>query len=323
MNLKELFQNKKTALTDGATGTYFSKLTGLSPSLCEKYNSVDNGIIQRIYQDYIDAGADMIRTNTFSANSFSLGITRSELKSILVNAYCSAKECAKDKAVVCANVSAVYDTEKSAEEISDEYRFIIDTFLSCGAETFIFETLPGIEMVMPAIDYIIECKPSAEIIVSFTVLPDGRTRSGLSLHTLLQNINENKSKLTAAGLNCGCGAVQMFANAVPFLSYIHKNTDLYTLLMPNSGYPAIENNRTVFTSTPFYFAEQVSRFLPYGVSAVGGCCGTEPEYISVLSQYVNKNNIAAKNIHYYEEKNKKKAAFSSQLAENKFIIAAK
>lgn len=322
MNLKELFQNHQPILADGAMGTYFSKLTGEDSSVCEKYNVINPDIIRKIHTDYVQAGAKLLRTNTFSANTFSLSVSRQELSEILTNGFRIAQKCAGEKAVVCADVSAIYDNSRTAEEILDEYQFIVDTFIACGATTFIFETLPNIETVLPAIDYIKSIIPDAEIITCFTILADGRTRSGLSTSKLLKSIDANKDKLTMAGLNCGCGTAQMFNHATPFFSYIQQNTNLYTIVMPNAGYPAIENNRTVFTATPSYFAERTANFIPYKISAIGGCCGTEPDFIKLLGDVILHHSRPVKTIVPYSKSETTKSPFSSQLAENKFVIAA-
>ncbi|MDD6488587.1 MAG: homocysteine S-methyltransferase family protein, partial [Clostridia bacterium] len=323
MTIKELFKINKTVLADGATGTYFSQLTGLNSSLCEKYNVINPDIIRQIHSEYIESGAKIIRTNTFSANSFALGISHNELSEIIKNGYSIAAECVKDKAVVCANVSALYENSEIPRDNLSEYKFIIDTFIECGAKTFIFETLSELDAVMPAINYILSELPNAEIITSFTVLPDGHTRSGISLNKILDSIVQNKDKLTMVGLNCGCGTAQLYNFAAQFFSYIKEHTNLYTSIMPNAGYPSVENQRTVFTATPMYFAEQTARFCSLGVSALGGCCGTNPEFIKLLGETIeNSPKTPHKNITSFKKAEPKKAAFSSQLTENKFVIAA-
>lgn len=323
MTLKELFKNQSTVLTDGAMGTYFSKLTGLSSELCEKANVDNSKIIKRIHSEYISAGAKIIRTNTFSANSFSLGVTHTELAEIIRQGYTIASECAENKAVVCADIGALYENSDIPRDIVSEYHFIADRFIECGAKTFIFETLSNLESVMPAIDYILEKVPDAEIITSFTILPDSHTRSGISIQNILKSIIKNQDKISMAGLNCGCGASQIYKFAIPFFSYISENTKLYTIIMPNAGYPSIENQRTVFTSTPLYFAEQTARFnLPY-INAVGGCCGTEPVFIKLLGEALSKNPVLPKkNDEDFKKINIQKIRFSSQITEDKFLIAA-
>lgn len=323
MTLKELFKDKKTVLADGAMGTYFSQLTGISANSCETYNIKNPETIKQIHSEYIAAGAKIIRTNTFSANTFSLGLSKSETADIIKAGYNIAYECAKNHAVVCADISAIYENSEVPRDILSEYKFIVDTFADCGAKTFIFETLSDLNSVMPAIDYILEKISDAEIIVSFTILPDGCTRSGNSVNNLLKDIMQNKDKLMMVGLNCGCGTAQLYNHAVPFFSYIKENTGLLTMILPNAGYPSNENQRTVFTATPTYFAEQTARFIPHNISAIGGCCGTKPEFIKLLGElienYDGNTDIkfdSSKKIQY------KEPSFSSQLTENKFIIAA-
>lgn len=323
MTLKELFKNQNTALTDGAMGTYFTELTGKGSDLCEKYNVVNPEIIERIHSEYINAGAALIRTNTFSANSIILGVDHERLGEIIRSGYRIAAKCAGDKAVVCADVSAIYENPDVECDIFEEYKFIIDCFISEGAKTFIFETLSELDIFIPAIDYIIERLPQAEIITSFTLLPDGRTRSGLPMDRLLESVMQNKDKLTAVGINCGSGAAQLYSHAVPFFSYIQQNTDLFTIVMPNAGYPSIVNRRTVFNSAPSYFAEQTARFIPHGISAIGGCCGTTPEYIRLLADYIKGSTPPkAQRITYTPAEKKKITAFTSKLAGDDFIIAA-
>lgn len=323
MKLKELFKDNKIILTDGAMGTYFTELTGKSAELCERGNIDCPEIIRQIHTEYMAAGSKLLRTNTFSANSALLGTDHAELKEILMSGYRLAKEAAGDNAVVCADVSAIYENPEMEMDIEREYRFIVDCFIEAGAEVFIFETLSEIEAVMPAVRYIKEKMPDAEIITSFTVLPDGRTRSGLSVRRLLKSITENMDLLTAVGLNCGSGAAQLYQHAASFFSYIRENTDLFTIIMPNAGYPSIVNRRTVYNSAPKYFAEQTARLKELGVSAVGGCCGTTPEYIRLLAVLVGGSEASSPKAAGFSDVSKKvQPMFSSKLVSDKFIIAA-
>ncbi len=322
MKLKELLQQNHPVLTDGAMGTYFTQITSVGSDRCEKYNVISPEIIARIHKEYIEAGAKILRTNTFSANTAALGVDYPELKKILSAGFRIANDCAKDNAVVCADISALYDLPDGHDDIEKEYRFIADCFIEEGASVFIFETLSDLDTVIPAIDYIISCVPDAEIIVSFTLLPDGKTRSGLPWTAIAESVTQNKHKLTAVGLNCGSGAAQLYPNAVPFFSYIQQNTDLFTMIMPNAGYPSVVNRRTVFRNAPAYFAEQTTRFVPHNISALGGCCGTTPEYINLLGKAISGEKSEPVRMINYNTAGKLQSSFSSKLAGDKFIIAA-
>lgn len=321
MKLSALLSGGRPVIADGAMGTYFSELTGLDAGRCETANLTHPDVIRRIHQEYIRAGAQLIRTNTFSANSFSLHISRPELKRLLTAAWNSAAESAGSTTVICADVSAIYDMDITPEEQLAEYRFIIDTFLACGAEVFLFETLPDLRPVLPALQYLHQTAPHAEAAVSFTVLPDGRTRSGLSVAQLAESIVENRSLLTMAGLNCGCGALQMMPAAASFLTALQKQSDLFTSVMPNAGYPSIENRRTVFTAAPDYFALQTARLASLEVSVIGGCCGTTPLFIERLARKLSEGIPEGPAPVIPDKKTAQQGAFSSRLAQNDFTIA--
>lgn len=286
MKLRELLSGNKAVLTDGAVGTYYESLTGKDTAGCELANITEPEVIEKIHREYIEAGARIIRTNTFCAND-SLKKDRETLARIITDGWSCAERASEGRAVICADISALYETPDNQGKTEEQYRFLADCFLRAGAQTFIFETLSELDAVMPAIDYILEKKPDAEIIVSFTLLPDGCTRSGVSSQTLMRQIKSNEDKLCAVGLNCGIGAVQLYPAAVPFLTYIRENTALFTMVMPNAGYPALIGERTVYGSMPSYFARETAAFLSLGVNAVGGCCGTSPEYIRQLGEYVS------------------------------------
>lgn len=323
MRLQDLCKTEKTLIADGAMGTYFSAITGQNAELCESYNLTHPDIISGIHDAYIQAGAKLIRTNTFSANTKTLGLTLDTVLDIVRSGYHIAKKCAKDTAVVCADVSVIYinDDDNSFDPMN-EYKAVIDTFIGCGATTFIFETLPNMESALDPIRYIRSRMPEAEIIASFTILPDGRTRSGLPLKTLLADIKKHEDKLTAVGLNCGCGTAQLYEYAKQFMAYISHYTELLTLILPNAGYPSVEQMRTVFTSTPSYFSSEVMRFAALGFNFVGGCCGTEPEYIRLLSERIKHKQIILKIPDKTPLPKSQKLSFSSKITQKDFVIAA-
>lgn len=322
MKLRDLKKTNRPLIADGAIGTYFSGLTGENTELCETYNRTHPKLIEEIHAAYIQAGAQLIRTNTFSANTKTLNLSLFEVLDLIRAGYQIANRAANGKAVVCADVSVLYINDDENFDPAYEYHAVIKTWLECGAETFIFETLPDIEPIVDVIHYIRSLKPDAEIIASFTILSDGRTRLGLPLNTILAQIKKHESDLTAVGLNCGCGTTQLYPYAKQFISYISHNTRLMTAIMPNAGYPSIEQTRTVFTATPAYFATEAMRLGVLGFDIVGGCCGTEPKYIRTLRQQFDHKKV----IPHIPEKSmliqNKPQVFSSKLTKQDFVIAA-
>ncbi|MGN0537017.1 MAG: bifunctional homocysteine S-methyltransferase/methylenetetrahydrofolate reductase [Acutalibacteraceae bacterium] len=322
MKIKDLQKTNQPLIADGAMGTYFSNITGESAELCETYNIIHPKLIEEIHTSYIQAGAKLLRTNTFSANTKTLNLPLSQVLDIIRMGYQAATHAAADKAVICADVSVIYTNDDEEFDPTYEYHAMIDTWLECGAETFIFETLPDMELIIEPIQYIRSNKPNAEIIVSFTILPDGRTRSGLPLNTILSQIKEHENELTAVGLNCGCGTAQLYNYAKQFIAYISHNTNLMTTIMPNAGYPSIEQTRTVFTSTPNYFASETARLAALGFDIVGGCCGTDPTYIRTLSQHLKHKKIVPNIPEKSILPKSHQQAFSSKLTKQDFVVAA-
>lgn len=322
MKLSELLSVNSPVLCDGAFATYYSNLTGNSERGCELENINNPEIVKRIHREYINAGAKIIRTNTFSANTAALNIPLQKLADVIRRGYRLAAECAGNNIVVCADVSAIYTNDDNDNDPSAEYRLIIDTFIDCGANSFILETLPNIETAAYTIDYIKEKKPDADIFLSFAVLPDGYTRSGVSLTSLLQNIIKYKEKLCAVGINCGCGPTHIQRLAVRFNDFIKANTNLYTAVIPNSGYPYLESRRLAFSSNSKHFADELTRLLPHGINIFGGCCGTEPKHIKLLSENLSKS-ASLKKIEISDfTKKTASAPFTSRIAKNDFVIAA-
>lgn len=321
MKLSELLADNKTVLCDGAFATFYSKLTNNSERRCELENINNPEIVKCIHTQYINAGAKIIRTNTFSANTTILNISQDELIKVIKQGYMLARECAGENAVVCADISAIYTNDDHDKNPDAEYRAIIDAFIECGADSFILETLPSIDIIAYPIEYIKSKKPDADIYLSFAIMPDGFTRSGVSLNSLLDSIVKYKDKLCVVGLNCGCGPTQIQRHAVQFNDFIKSNTKLYTAVLPNSGYPYLERRRIAFSPNTEHFVDEIARLIPNNINILGGCCGTEPEHIKLLSEKLN-GNISFEKIEIKETKKSSPAPFSSRIANSDFVIAA-
>ncbi|MCR5666103.1 MAG: bifunctional homocysteine S-methyltransferase/methylenetetrahydrofolate reductase [Eubacterium sp.] len=261
-------------LFDGGTGTYFAEKNhkiGLSP---EHANLSNPSLIQEIHKEYLDAGCNAIKTNTFAVNRMLMGGDDEKVQEIIKAAWDNAHAAADSyKAAVFADIGPI--TNLPEEMVAaEEYCFVAQTFLDLGAKMFLFETNAGTEGLKEAAAYIKKRCPEAYIIMSFAVLPDGYTRDGAMAADLLEEIKGCKD-VDAFGLNCVCGARHM-------LSLIQE-LDLEGVTfaaMPNAGYPIVINNRTFYDGDPEYYAEQLSKMVSYGVEILGGCCGTTPAHIA-------------------------------------------
>ena len=212
MNIFEYLKNN-FLITDGAMGTYYSKITGDNKSFCEFANLNNAGIIKSIHNEYIEAGAKLIRTNTFSANAITLDVSREELENIIKRGYEIAKEAVDGKEVFVAadigpiNISGI---DKTVEDVYNEYKFIVDTFMSEGADIFVFETLSNLNCLEEIAGYIKKKNKSAFVLTQFAVMQDGYTRDGVSINGIVSKIKEIKD-IDAFGFNCGSGPAHLYS----------------------------------------------------------------------------------------------------------------
>lgn len=250
---------------DGAFGTYYRALTGsLKP--CELANVTDPDTVSKIHRDYIEAGADAIKTNTFAANPAVMDLDI--LGRVISEGVRIAREAAGDRAVF-ADIGPIPPADRDAPE---DYLYLAQTFAGRGLTRFLFETMDEFAPLIPAIRWIREKVPGAVIAVSFAASQDGYTGAGLFYRDLIAAARAEGADLV--GLNCVSGPAHMLG--------LLRGLDLAredVLAMPNAGYPARVNGRLIYEDNPGYFAEKLMDMKRLGVRALGGCCGTTPEHI--------------------------------------------
>lgn len=284
MNIKEYLKRYKL-IGDGAFGTYFSELTEKANTISEHANITKPHLVKEVHERYIKAGARLIRTNTFSANSLILNVDRETQKQIIKEGYRLAKEAAdeSEKTIfVAGDIGPIPENlNLDSSLILEEYKFICDTFLECGADIILFETFSSLKYIKPLAEYI-RSKKDVFIMTQFVVNRYGYTKSGLSASRLLDKI-EKIPEISSLGFNCGIGAGHMYG----VLKKLDLRIDKYISVMPNSGYPELVQDRTVYLDNSKYFAEKMSEISKLGVNILGGCCGTNPSYIEQTAASVD------------------------------------
>jgi methionine synthase I (cobalamin-dependent)/5,10-methylenetetrahydrofolate reductase len=267
---------------DGAFGTYYYKKNSAAQS-CEAANIDDREAVYKIHKEYIDAGVDAIKTNTFGANSRNFPDDTMR-KTIIRNGFELAMTAVKDTTVLVFADIGCFSVRNASENApgpasdveilqEEEYRSIAEQFVSLGATHFLFETFAEYEPVLPAIRWIRSRLPGAFIILSFAVSQDGYTRKGLYYKSLLEHAFQNPD-IDVCGLNCICGPSH--------IAKLLQNLDIKgkpLCAMPNSGYPSTIGGRTVFQDNAGYFAGKLGDLHLSGIGYLGGCCGTTPEHM--------------------------------------------
>lgn len=265
---------------DGAMGTYYPDKSKRVMPECEMANLFDSEVIYEIHKEYVNAGAMAIKTNTFQANTVSLGTDFSVVKNVIEAGISLAKKAVeKTETLVFADVGPIPGND---EKSIDEHKEIIDIFLENGINDFLFETFSEIGTLKELAKYIKTKDEDAFIITSFAVGADGLTRTGEVGEDLLSEAAKS-ADIDAVGFNCVSGPLRL-------REYIEKINlpEKIISIMPNGGYPTVIKNRTYYSANKDYFSNATLQFLEYGVQIIGGCCGTRPEFIREITERISE-----------------------------------
>ncbi len=261
-------------LFDGAFSTYYKTLYGGGePADFACLSHPEN--VRRVHRDYIDAGAQAIKTNTFGVNA--VLVPDSDIRKELVLAgWEIACRAADGRADVFADIGFIAaDDELSAPM----YLELAEWFLQCGCTRFLFETQEAFAPLVPALELIKSRCAGATVIVSFAVAQDGYSGQGLSVHTLTRAAAES-GLADAAGINCVCGP----QHSLDIISRLTLKEGVMLTVMPNAGYPALLMGRSDFSHSADYYAQKMGEIYLSGAQILGGCCGTEPSHIRQTAQ---------------------------------------
>lgn len=286
-NFLNALKNKKYLILDGAMGTQLQKFNLLNKNIPPELLNIKNGdTITQIHSSYIDAGADIIETNTFGANEIKMNAfdMRDRVEEFVFAAVkCARKASEKNSAFVALSVGPTGKLlaplgDLTFENAYDVFSEQISAGLKAGVDLVLIETMSDFQEVKAAV---LAAKHSGAdaIAVSMTFEPDGKTITGidaLSATAFLQSLN-----LAAFGSNCSTGPDLMTKNVV---NKMLKYSTIPLLFFPNAGLPELKNGETFFPLTPDDLAEFAANTIARGAKIVGGCCGTTPEYISAIKR---------------------------------------
>lgn len=289
MQLREYIKQNRI-LMDGAFGTYFAGLSG-EDMLPEAANTARPELVKQIHKQYIEAGAVMIRTNTFAANRGTLHCTKEELLENIKSACRIAKEAAKEAehtVFVAGDIGPIPGGADMGEEsVFAEYKSICETMLLEGVDALVFETFPDYEPIRAVIEAVRK-EHDIFILVQFSVNQFGYTNSGISIKRIFEELSRKK-EIDGIGLNCGVGPGHLYR----IISELDIQTDKYISVLPNASYPKLIKDRMVFLENRDYFADRLLKLADMGADLIGGCCGTSPEYIKKLAEKVNLKKSAS------------------------------
>ena len=271
-------------LCDGAMGTLlYAK--GVFINRCyDELNLSQPDLIRGIHHDYLQAGAEIIETNTFGANSFRLArhSLADKVKEMNRAGARLAREAAKSFDVWVAGSVGPLGTrieplgKTSFQEARDSFREQMEALVEGGVDLLILETFGYLEEIHQAMLAAKEVAPSMPLVAQVTIDEDGNCLDGSAPEIFVAKLVEWGADVV--GCNCSVGPVAM----LDAMERVRALTTLPLSAQPNAGIPRSVDGRNIYLCSPEYMASYARKFVATGVRLVGGCCGTTPEHIRVM-----------------------------------------
>ncbi|WP_244833123.1 homocysteine S-methyltransferase family protein [Clostridium sp. BJN0001] len=276
---------------DGAMGTMLQKRGLKLGDNPERLNLEHPEIIKSIHREYIESGAQVITTNTFGANELKLKLGNLNVEEIIKSAVEIAKDAAKNKDVyVALDIGPIGELIEPMGTLSfdrayDIFKRQIIAGKNAGADVILFETMTDLYELKAAV---LAAKENSNLPVfaTMTFEENMRTFTGCTPEAMVLVLEG--LQVDALGINCSLGPNEM----KPVIKTILDNSSIPVMVQPNAGLPKIdEDNEAVYDIDEEEFSDAISEFVSYGVKIVGGCCGTNPQYIRKIKEKVKGKEI--------------------------------
>ena len=285
MNFLEEIQ-KKPLIADGAMGTLIYEKGYFINTSYEHLSVSQPALIEELHRAYVDAGAAVILTNTFGANRIKLqahGLA-DQIEAINTAGVALARQAARSSAYVLGSVGPILQSEQlysdhHSEELEAHFNEQMGYLAAAGIDAFQLETFTHAQEALLAAR--VAKRFELPVCVSVTVGKDGETRRGESIEQIVRALDASDA-VDVIGINCGLGPAAAFSIAERALPLTQKPFSVQA----NSGLPQEVEGRLIYMTTPEYFSEYAKRLIEIGVRMVGGCCGTTPSHIAMMSKQV-------------------------------------
>jgi len=274
-------------LADGAMGTWLFAQSTSTTACVESLNVEDPAIVERAHRLYVEAGTQLVESNTFAANRIKL--RNHELAARLVEFNRRGVEIARaaagDASYVGGSVGPLGALMRPVgfldqSEARDIFAQHIDAVASGRPDLIVLETFGTVAEALVALAAAKEVAAGIPTLVSISVLEDGRTAGGDDLMDAFRHVRA--AGADALGVNCATGPQAVYDALAPIIGAF----DCPISVMPNAGYPERLDDRAVYRTTPAYFAKFAREFAKIGANIVGGCCGTTPHHIAAMAPEV-------------------------------------
>ena len=272
-------------LTDGAWGTQL-QARGLAVGACpDEWNLSNPQAVEEVARAYVDAGSQVIITNTFGATRFCLARHDLGEKVIEINRAGAeiSRRAAGDRAKVFASMGPsgvmLMMGEVSEDELREAFVVQAEALAEGGADALVIETMSDPAEARLAVE---AARTTGLPVVACMVFDSGKDHDRTMMGTTPE---EAARTLTEAGADCiGSNCGQGIEGFLPICKRLHESTDRPIWIKANAGLPKMVAGETVYTQTPEGFADHIPGLLEAGATFIGGCCGTSPEFIQAVQK---------------------------------------
>jgi methionine synthase I (cobalamin-dependent)/5,10-methylenetetrahydrofolate reductase len=269
-------------LFDGAMGTMLYE-RGIFINRCfDEANLSNSEMVAKIHREYLEAGAEVLETNTFGANRYKLALHGLEDKVDAINGRGAdiARSIAGSTALVAGSIGPLGIKIEpwgptSFEEAADAFREQAEALVTGGIDLFSLETFADLNEIHQAMIGV-RSVSDLPIIAQMTLQSDGLGLYGTSPAEFARRLSEWGADVV--GVNCSVGPKVMLETAESMI----KAVDNPIAVQPNAGIPQSIEGRNIYLVSPEYLAEYARRFVQIGVRVIGGCCGTTPAHIRAV-----------------------------------------
>ena len=286
VTLRQLLDDGRVHVLDGAMGTMLYGKGFLLNVCYDELNLKQPKLVQEVHEAYVRAGAELIETNTFGANPKKLASygLADDTEKINTAAARLARAAAGDRVSVLGAVGPLGVRIEpfgptSREEAFTLFRRQVDGLLAGGVDGFILETFSDLDEIHAALRAV-RSACDLPVITQMTIGTDGLTHYGTDPETFAKQLAEWGADVI--GVNCSVGP----AGVLDAVERMVKATDRPISAVPNAGLPKDVGDRKIYLASPEYMASYARRMIEAGARLVGGCCGTTPEHIKKIRDYI-------------------------------------